>query len=99
MEVGSETQSIGVMVDSVNAVLEIPAAEIEPAQKFGANIHTDFIAGMGKIDGKFVIILNIQYVLSMDGRLWLLCVQVLRLSYRQNKHNVGAKLIKKYFCF
>ncbi|MDD2864926.1 MAG: chemotaxis protein CheW, partial [Methylococcales bacterium] len=43
VEVGSETQSIGVMVDSVNAVLEIPAAEIEPAPKFGANIHTDFI--------------------------------------------------------
>lgn len=63
---GSETQNVGVMVDAVNAVLEIPANEIEPAPTFGTNIRADFIAGMGKINGKFVIILNIQYVLSMD---------------------------------
>ena len=75
IEVGSETQSIGVMVDSVNAVLEIPASEIEPAPKFGSNIHTDFIAGMGKIDGKFVIILNIQYVLSMGDMAALVAVR------------------------
>ncbi len=66
VEMDEETHSVGVMVDAVNAVLEIPASEIEPAPAFGANIRTDFIAGMGKIDGKFVIILNIQFVLSMD---------------------------------
>jgi purine-binding chemotaxis protein CheW len=63
---GAETQNVGVMVDAVNAVLEIPDSEIEPAPTFGANIRADFIAGMGKINGKFVIILNIQQVLSMD---------------------------------
>lgn len=63
---GEETQNIGVMVDAVNAVLEIPADEVEPAPTFGTNIRADFIAGMGKINGKFVIILNIQHVLSMD---------------------------------
>ncbi|MFZ2405245.1 MAG: chemotaxis protein CheW [Methylobacter sp.] len=63
---GAETQSVGVMVDAVNAVLEIPGSEIEPAPTFGTNIRADFIAGMGKINGKFVIILNIQHVLSMD---------------------------------
>ncbi|UOA09800.1 chemotaxis protein CheW [Methylobacter sp. S3L5C] len=63
---GEESQNVGVMVDAVNAVLEIPAHEIEPAPSFGSNIRADFIAGMGKINGKFVIILNIQYVLSMD---------------------------------
>lgn len=64
--IGEETQNVGVMVDAVNAVLEIPASEIEPAPTFGTNIRADFIAGMGKINGKFVIILNIQHVLSMD---------------------------------
>ncbi|MFZ2405469.1 MAG: chemotaxis protein CheW [Methylobacter sp.] len=63
---GAETQNVGVMVDAVNAVLEIPSNEIEPAPTFGTNIRADFIAGMGKINGKFVIILNIQHVLSMD---------------------------------
>lgn len=64
--VGEETQDVGVMVDAVNEVLEIPGNEIEPAPAFGANIRSDFIAGMGKIAGKFVIILNIEYVLSVD---------------------------------
>lgn len=73
--IGTETHSVGVMVDAVNAVLEIPANEIEPAPTFGANIHTEFIAGMGKINGKFVIILNIQYVLSMDDMAALVAVR------------------------
>jgi len=63
---GDEKHSIGVMVDAVNAVLEIPAKEIESAPTFGTNVRTDFIEGMGKINGKFVIILNVQHVLSMD---------------------------------
>jgi purine-binding chemotaxis protein CheW len=33
---------------------------------FGAKIRADFIDGMGKIGGKFVIILDIQKVLSVD---------------------------------
>ena len=63
---GEDTQDIGVMVDAVNEVLEISAGEIEPAPSFGAKIRADFIDGMGKIDGKFVIILNIRQVLSVD---------------------------------
>jgi purine-binding chemotaxis protein CheW len=61
-----ETQVVGVMVDAVNAVLEIPAAEIEPPPSFGAHIRADFMHGMGKVAGKFVIILNIHNVLSVD---------------------------------
>jgi purine-binding chemotaxis protein CheW len=66
VEIGEEAHNIGVMVDAVNAVLEIPDSDIEPAPTFGTQIRTDFIAGMGKVNGKFVIILNIQHVLSMD---------------------------------
>jgi len=63
---GEETQDVGVMVDAVNEVLEISASEIEPAPSFGANIRADFIEGMGKIKGKFVILLNIHQVLSVE---------------------------------
>ncbi len=59
-------QDIGVVVDSVSEVLEIPSSEIEPAPAFGARIRVDFIAGMGKVAGKFVIILNANKVLSVD---------------------------------
>lgn len=63
---GEETQDVGVMVDAVNEVLEISASEVEPAPSFGANIRADFIDGMGKINGKFVIILNIHQILSVE---------------------------------
>jgi len=60
------TQVVGIMVDAVNEVVDIESGNIEPAPSFGANIRADFIEGMGKIDGKFVIILNVNNVLSMD---------------------------------
>lgn len=66
MEEERGQQVIGVVVDAVNAVLEIAASEIESAPKFGAKIRTDFIAGMGKVNGKFVILLNVDSVLSME---------------------------------
>ncbi len=66
VEADEEKQDVGVVVDSVSEVLEIPAAEIEPAPSFGARIRADFISGMGKVDGKFVIVLNAERVLSVD---------------------------------
>ena len=61
-----EHQDMGVVVDAVNAVLEIPDAEIEPAPTFGTRIQTNFIEGMGKVNDKFVILLNVNQVLSAD---------------------------------
>lgn len=63
---GDIEQDIGLVVDAVSEVLEIPGSEIEPAPSFGARIRTDFIAGMGKVAGKFVILLDINRVLSVE---------------------------------
>lgn len=60
-----ETQVIGVIVDAVNEVLDIPALDIEPPPSFGARIRSDFIEGMGKVGGRFVILLNLSRVLSV----------------------------------
>ncbi len=59
-------QELGVMVDAVSEVLDISRSEIEPAPAFGANIRTDFISGMGKVNGGFVILLNVDKVLAVD---------------------------------
>ncbi|MBS1191590.1 MAG: chemotaxis signal transduction protein [Rhodocyclaceae bacterium] len=63
---GEATQDIGVLVDSVSAVLDIPDSDIEPPPAFGARIRTDFIEGMGKVAGKFVILLKVDQVLSVE---------------------------------
>lgn len=66
VEHGDEQQVIGVVVDAVHEVLEIAPADIEPPPAFGAHIRTDFILGMGKVGGRFVILLDVGRVLSVD---------------------------------
>lgn len=66
VETEEQRQDMGLVVDAVNAVLEIPASDIEPPPAFGARIRTDFIEGMGKVAGKFVILLDIDQVLSTE---------------------------------
>ncbi|RMS84867.1 Chemotaxis protein CheW [Pseudomonas savastanoi] len=61
-----QPQDISLLVDNVSAVLEIPASQIEPPPNFGARIRADFISGMAKVDGKFVIVLEVDRVLSID---------------------------------
>ncbi len=59
-------QNMGIVVDAVQAVLEIPSSDIEPPPSFGAKIRSDFIEGIGKVNGKFVILLNVNQVLSTE---------------------------------
>ncbi len=66
VETDDEKHDVGLVVDSVSEVLEIAAGEIEPAPSFGTRIRADFIHGMGKVNGKFVIILSVNNVLSLD---------------------------------
>ena len=74
VEIDDATHSVGVMVDALSAVLDISDSGIAPPPTFGSNIHAEFIAGMGKINGGFVIILNIQQVLSMEDMATLAAV-------------------------
>lgn len=62
----SEQQVLGIVVDTVSEVLEIPGSEIEAPPAFGARIRTDFIRGMGKVKGGFVILLNVGAVLANE---------------------------------
>jgi purine-binding chemotaxis protein CheW len=63
---GEEKQVLGMLVDAVNAVVEIGAEDIEPAPSFGTRIRPDFIAGMGKYNSRFVVLLDIERVLSSE---------------------------------
>ncbi|GLU33821.1 chemotaxis protein CheW [Trinickia caryophylli] len=64
IQVQGERQDIGIVVDAVNEVLDIPTSEIEPPPAFGSHIRADFIRGMGKVRGRFVILLALEHVLS-----------------------------------
>lgn len=63
--VEGEWLDIGIVVDAVNQVIEIAAQDIEPPPSFGARLRADFIQGMGKVNGGFVVILDSARVLSI----------------------------------
>ena len=63
-----DTLALGLLVDAVSEVLDIPAQEIEPPPPFGTTIQREFILGMGKVKGRFVIILDPAKALDVDER-------------------------------
>lgn len=60
-----DAQLLGMLVDAVDEILEIPEANIMPPPDFGADIRTDFIQAMGRVGDAFIILLNINRVLSI----------------------------------
>ncbi len=70
-----ESVEVGIVVDIVNEVIELAASEIAAPPTFGAKIRADFIQGMGKIDNKLMILLDVDHVLAIDDLL-----QVIEIS-------------------
>jgi len=61
-----ESVEVGIVVDIVNEVIELADSDIAPAPAFGAKIRADFIQGMGKIDEKLMILLDVNHVLAIN---------------------------------
>lgn len=69
IEVGSteeDSMDIGIIVDSVEDVIEINNINIEAPPDFGAKIPAEYIAGIGKHSGKFIMLLNVETMLSPE---------------------------------
>lgn len=61
-----ETTVLGALADSVQEVIEMEPEQIEPAPHIGTSLNTDFIKGMGKHDGNFIMILDIDRVFTNE---------------------------------
>ncbi len=57
---------IGVVVDAVSKVIALMPGDIEPPPSLGTGGGPSFLAGLGKVDGDFVLILDLDAVLSID---------------------------------
>jgi len=64
----TECFTVGIFSDAVQKVVNIDSSMIEPPPKIGSEINTEFIVGMGRLDDVFVIILNINKIIS-EGEL------------------------------
>lgn len=56
--------TMGVIVDRVREVINVSAESIEPPPAFGANVDTEFILGLAKIDKKVVILVDVDRILK-----------------------------------
>jgi purine-binding chemotaxis protein CheW len=68
LEVPCQDQSVmlGCIVDQVREVLEIDPESIEPVPAFGSDLQGEFLAGIAKLAGCFVILLDVAQVLSIE---------------------------------
>ncbi len=58
---------MGFIVDSVSEVIRLPSKNVEPAPSMIANkIGTEYLRGVGKIDDRLLILLDLDKILSTD---------------------------------
>ena len=58
--------SVGFVVDSVSEVLRIPANSVVPAPPVVAGVDSDYISGVGKLEDRLLILLDLDKLLSAD---------------------------------
>ncbi|HIJ79792.1 MAG TPA: purine-binding chemotaxis protein CheW [Deltaproteobacteria bacterium] len=61
--VNIEENAVGLVVDEVREVADIPEAQVEPPPKSGRKTKSSFIKGMGKLDDEVKIILDVGQLL------------------------------------
>lgn len=66
VEMEGEMVKVGALVDSVQAVLELDEAQIQPPPSIGSKYKSEFIYGMAKVEEKFIMLLNMEKVFSSD---------------------------------
>ena len=59
-------ERFAIAILDVKEILEIPATNIQPRPDFGTDIRTDFIHAMGRVEDDFIILLDINSVLSVE---------------------------------
>jgi purine-binding chemotaxis protein CheW len=55
---------VGIVVDAVSDVLILPAEQVKPAPEFGSALDTHYIKGLGTIDGRMIILVDIEKLMS-----------------------------------
>jgi purine-binding chemotaxis protein CheW len=59
---------VGVLADSVQEVIELGDGDIEATPSFGTQVKVDFLLGVGKLGKRFVLLLDLDRVISADEK-------------------------------
>jgi purine-binding chemotaxis protein CheW len=62
------TKRVGIIVDSVSEVLNLPLENVEEAPEMIAGVGTEYIQGVGKLDDRLIILLDLTMVISTEEK-------------------------------
>jgi purine-binding chemotaxis protein CheW len=57
---------VGIVVDGVSDVLMLSAAQIRPAPEFGSTLSTEYLTGLGTIDDRMLILIDIEKLMTSE---------------------------------
>lgn len=59
-----QNQTVGIIVDMVSEVSRLGEDDIEPTPETVTLSNTAYLSGVGKLDGRLIILLNLDYILT-----------------------------------
>jgi len=65
---GTGKEPLGLVVDSVQEVLHVPKKNIDQTPQAARGEHSTFVAGMGKVGERLIILIDITRILSQEER-------------------------------
>lgn len=87
--INGKTAVLGMLTDSVQEVIDLEPEQIEAAPEIGNQLKTEFIAGIGKRDDRFIIILEIDKIMTTG--------ELLDLSKTSGELSIENKTLEKVF--
>jgi purine-binding chemotaxis protein CheW len=57
---------VGMVVDGVSDVLTMTADQIRPAPEFGSVLSTEYLTGLGTVEGRMLILMDIEKLMTSD---------------------------------
>ncbi|MBI2400663.1 MAG: chemotaxis protein CheW [Deltaproteobacteria bacterium] len=63
-----DNKTVGLKVDAVSEVLRLPADTVEPAPAIVTGAESDYIKGVGKLEGRLLILLDVEKILTRTER-------------------------------
>ncbi|PMR69791.1 chemotaxis protein CheW [Halomonas heilongjiangensis] len=64
--VNVEDRIVGIVVDGVSDVMTLSPDQIKPAPEFGVTLSSDFLSGLGSLEDRMLVLVDIDKLLTSD---------------------------------
>ena len=85
-----EAVRLGLLTSELGRVIDVKADDIKPVPDFGTRIQSEYLRGVGNIDGHFVLFLDVERLLSPAELLRVTALDELRAPADSSKHEAAV---------